>query len=114
MKSLSSTRKSTEDQPQKSGHRTSDTPSSNIFSAKQAQADITESVSSILAVSNKLEQDSMEGVDANEWVRKWCYMQGCRATGILTCANIRIIPMFLFYFRMISHLTSAHQCKGHL
>ena len=74
MKSLSSTRKSTEDQPQKSGHRTSDTPSSNIFSAKQAQADITESVSSIMAVSNKLEQDSMEGVDANEWVRKWCYM----------------------------------------
>lgn len=66
MKSLSSTR-SQQEQPQKTGYRISGAPSSNIFSAKQAQADITESVSSILAVSNKLEQDSMEGVDSKEW-----------------------------------------------
>jgi hypothetical protein len=72
MKSLSSTRKSTEEQPQRSAPLTSEISSLNAFSAKQAQADITESVSSIMAVSNKLEQDKMEGVDANEWVcNRW-------------------------------------------
>ena len=34
----------------------------------ESLADITESVSSIMAVSNKLEQDNMEGVDEKEWV----------------------------------------------
>ena len=67
MKCLSVTRQQGE--PQKSTS-TFVEPSSatNIFSAKQVASDITVSVSSIMAVSNKLEQDKMEGVDAKEWV----------------------------------------------
>ena len=69
MKALSSTRSSStaSSQRQISGGPDS-TMRSSIFSAKQAQADITQSVSSIMAVSNRLEQDNMEGVDAKEWV----------------------------------------------
>ena len=69
MKSLSSTRSSQDAQHKNfSNVRPQSTP--DKFSAKQAQADITESVSSIMAVSNKLEQDQMEGVDEKEWVCK--------------------------------------------
>ena len=69
MKSLSSTRPSQGAQNNNFNNvRPQSTP--DKFSAKQAQADITESVSSIMAVSNKLEQDQMEGVDEKEWVCK--------------------------------------------
>ena len=66
MKCLSSTRSS--DTQQKNYIKPQSTP--NVLSAKQAQADITDSVSSIMAVSNRLEQDDMEGVDEKEWVCK--------------------------------------------
>ena len=66
MKCLSSTRSS--DTQSKNFSNVKPQSSPNMFSAKQAQADITESVSSIMAVSNKLEQDNMEGVDEKEWV----------------------------------------------
>lgn len=71
MKALSSTRSSStaSSQRQISGGPDSSIRSS-IFSAKQAQADITQSVSSIMAVSTRLEQDNMEGVDAKEWVSR--------------------------------------------
>lgn len=69
MKSLSSTRPSQGAQ-NNNFNNVRPQPTPDKFSAKQAQADITESVSSILAVSNKLEQDQMEGVDEKEWVCK--------------------------------------------
>ena len=69
MKALSSTRSSSTASSQKQAFSGPDASMrTGIFSAKQAQADITQSVSSIMAVSNRLEQDSMEGVDAKEWV----------------------------------------------
>ena len=69
MKCLSTTR-SSQDNTQKNLSNARPQSALNQFSAKQAQADITESVSSIMAVSSKLEQDSMEGVDEKEWVYK--------------------------------------------
>ena len=36
---------------------------------KQAEADLENSVSNRVETTAKLEQDSMEGVDENEWVR---------------------------------------------
>ena len=71
MKALSSTRSSSTASSQRQISGGPD-PSirSSIFSAKQAQADITQSVSSIMAVSTRLEQDNMEGVDAKEWVSR--------------------------------------------
>ena len=35
--------------------------------AKQREHDLEQAVSGIMAVSNKLEQDDMEGVDEEEW-----------------------------------------------
>jgi coronin-7 len=61
MKCLSATR-AQQDIPQTPSYRSAELPSSNIFSAKQVTADPTNSVSSIIAVSNKLEQDNT-GVD---------------------------------------------------
>ena len=68
MKRLSDTR-SMQAVPQKSSIASSQTSGLGLFSEKQVASDITESVSSIMAVSNKLEQDKMEGVDEKEWVR---------------------------------------------
>ena len=38
--------------------------------AKKAEASLEQSVSSLVDVSAKLEQDSMEGVDEKDWVRQ--------------------------------------------
>ena len=40
--------------------------------AKKAEAELEHSVSSRVDVSGKLEQDTMEGVDESEWVKKKC------------------------------------------
>ena len=69
MKCLSSTR-SSDAQSKNFSNVRPQSSAPNIISAKQAQADITDSISGIMAVSNKLEQDNMEGVDEKEWVRK--------------------------------------------
>jgi len=37
------------------------------ISAKDKEKGLTDAVSDILTTSNELEQDKMEGVDANEW-----------------------------------------------
>ena len=70
MKCLSASRSSSNAGDRSSKYSSTIGPSatSNVFSSKQVSADITHSVSNIMSVSNKLEQDSMEGVDAKEWV----------------------------------------------
>ena len=68
MKSVSGTRSSGQCQNAPTGAEP--TSSLDHFSAKQAQADIKESVSSIMTFTTNLEQDKMEGVDAKEWVSR--------------------------------------------
>ena len=41
---------------------------------KQAEAELENSVSNRVDMTAKLEQDSMEGVDENEWVRSFCIL----------------------------------------
>ena len=68
MKPLSGTRSSVPRVQKSNVNRPSDA-TMDMFSVKQTQEDIKDSVSNFMGgVSNKLEQDKMEGVDAEEWV----------------------------------------------
>ena len=46
--------------------------------AKKAEAELEHSVSSRVDVSGKLEQDTMEGVDESEWVKKMSNYHGIK------------------------------------